>query len=111
MKEYDIIQNEKSTEIKFTIPGVDRQDIKIEVEESNLYNSDANAYAPSLMSIYYGDFSQPYPYKINISCEKLGLNYKVGVETNQNISAKLDRGILTITVPYKQPNKRQIQIN
>jgi HSP20 family molecular chaperone IbpA len=105
MKDYEITQNEKSTEIKFTIPGVDRQDIKIEVAESK----DIDGFSP--YAIYYNSYPYIYPYKIYVSCEKLGLDYNVGVETNQNISAKLDKGILTISVPYKQPNKRQIQIN
>jgi HSP20 family molecular chaperone IbpA len=105
MKEYEITQNEKSTEIKFIIPGVDRQDIKIETQESK----DAYDFLP--YGIYYNTYSYIYPYKISVSCEKLRLNYSIGAETDQNISAKLDKGILTIAVPHKQPNKRQIQIN
>jgi hypothetical protein len=109
MKNYTITEKENSTEIKIILPGVDREDIKIQIEErpNNIEYvlSPLVGYLPA-----YGGKLTSYKYIITVSCSKLGdTEYICGVDS-EDISAKLDKGILTIVVQNKPKNIKQIPI-
>ena len=80
-------EDESSYLIKFEVPGVDLKDVQLEVTESRL----------TLLAQREGEdgFSTQFEsvYKLPKTIDR------------ENVSAKLDKGILTVTIPKKSPDK------
>ena len=101
----DIAETEKSFEIQFALPGMKKDDIKIDINgdqltvsgERKMENERKDKNFHSVES-YYGSFSRSFYLPDNVNTEKIDASYK--------------DGILEITVPKdeKRENKRLINI-
>lgn len=90
--------------IKFDLPGVSKEQIKIDLHENTLTvsgerseerkNDDKKTH---LSEIYYGSFSRSFTFPLSVDAEK--------------VEAKYDKGVLTVDVPKKDATpQRQITI-
>ena len=101
----DIAETEKQFEIQFVIPGLDKKDIKIDVDGDQLTVSGERKFENEKkeknfhsVESYYGAFSRSFYLPDNTNTEKIDASYQ--------------DGILTLVVPKdeKKENKRLISI-
>jgi HSP20 family protein len=94
----DVIETQSSIIVKLEVPGVDYEDIQVNMEGSNLVISgkrefDRDAQSEELVRLErgFGDFKRIFhmPEEIDSS----------------TIKAKLDSGVLTITIPSERPRR------
>lgn len=102
----DIVENEKSFEMHVAIPGITREDIKIDLNENILTISGERKFAREKNENYYhsietqyGTFSRSFSLPENIDATK--------------INAKYNNGVLELTIPKdeKKTVKQTIQVN
>lgn len=101
----DIIENEKDYSIIMDVPGVDKKDVSVNVENEYLTVSVKR------------EASNEDKNKKYIKHERMSESYErsfyVGNISNESIKAKMDNGVLTISVPKEekpQENKNYIPI-
>lgn len=97
----NIERQEGSYVIKMAIPGLDKNDIRIEVDQDQLIISAAEVKNESNPNYVRREFDFT--------------NFKRSFRLHQNanaeaITASFDQGILTLVVPDKQPETRKIEI-
>ena len=101
----DIAETEKHFEIQFTLPGVEKKDINIDLTDDRLtvsgerrFDNEKKEKNYHAVESYYGKFSRSFYLPDNINAEKVDANYK--------------DGILTLTLPKdaKKETKRTISI-
>ena len=102
----DVIENETSYEIHFSVPGLNKEEFNIELKDNHLTVSgerkftnekkDKNYHA---IETNYGSFSRSFSLPENVDTSK--------------INAKYDKGILELTVPKdkKKALKKTIKVD
>lgn len=102
----DISETEKAYEIQLAIPGVNKEDFKIDLNENRLTISGERKFAKErkehdlhVVETQYGNFSRTFSLPENVDAGK--------------ISAAYNNGILEITVPKdeKKALKTTIKVN
>lgn len=102
----DIAESEKEFEIQFHLPGVKKEDIKIDLNDDRLtvsgerkINNEKKEKNFHSVESYYGSFSRSFYLPDNVNVEKVDAEYKDGVlsivlpkdakkETNKSIAIK-----------------------
>lgn len=101
----DIAETDKAFEIQFHVPGIKKDDIKIEINDDRLTVSGERKFENEKkeknyhsVESYYGSFSRSFYLPDNVKSDKVDANYK--------------DGILTIEVPKdeKKELKRTVSI-
>lgn len=100
----DIAETKESFELSVQLPGVNKEDIKIELEGNLLsisgerkFNKEESDKTWRKVESYYGAFSRSFTLPDNVDKE--------------NIKAQSKDGILIITIPKKQPEVKTNRIN
>jgi HSP20 family protein len=88
----DIIENEKAFEIQVAVPGMNKEDFKIDLKDNYLtvsgerkYTKERNENHFSSIETQYGSFTRTFALPENVNAE--------------NIDAKYNNGILELVVP------------
>jgi len=88
----DIIENEKAFEIQVAVPGMNKEDLKIDLKDNHLtisgerkYTKEKNEKHFSSIETQYGTFKRTFALPENVDAEK--------------IDAKYNNGILELVVP------------
>jgi HSP20 family protein len=96
----DIIEGEKAFEIHLAIPGVEKEDFKIDLKENRLSISGERKFSNEkkennryVVETQYGNFSRSFILPENVDASKITASYK--------------NGILEITVPKDE--KKQVK--
>lgn len=99
----DVYLSEDNAKFIFDMPGVEKGDVSIQVDEENVLtvrgkNSHTPVAESAVEEFAYGNYYRAF---------------KLGTEFDKNsITASLDLGVLTITVPKKEEAKpHRIEIN
>lgn len=100
----DIAETKEAFELSVQLPGVNKEDIKIELEGNLLsisgerkFNKEESDKSWRKVESYYGAFSRSFTLPDNVDKE--------------NIKAQSKDGILLITIPKKQPEVKTNRIN
>jgi HSP20 family protein len=102
----DIIETEKAYELHFAVPGVNKEDFKIDLNDNNLTISGERKFAKEkkennlyVVETQYGNFSRTFSLPENVDASK--------------INAVYNNGILEVTVPKdeKKVLKSSIKVN
>lgn len=100
----DIAETKESFELSVQLPGVNKEDVKIELEGNLLsisgerkFNKEESDKTWRKVESYYGAFSRSFTLPDNVDKE--------------NIKAQSKDGILMITIPKKQPEVKTNRIN
>jgi HSP20 family protein len=100
----DIAETKESFELSVQLPGVNKEDVKIELEGNLLsisgerkFNKEESDKSWRKVESYYGAFSRSFTLPDNVDKE--------------NIKAQSKDGILMITIPKKQPEVKTNRIN
>ena len=102
----DILENEKAYEVNVAVPGLSKEDFKIDLNENFLTISGERKFSKEkkennlhVVETQYGNFSRSFSLPENVDATK--------------ISAKYNNGILEITVPKdeKKTLKTTIAVN
>lgn len=98
----DIFENDKAITLLADIPGVARSDVEVTLEKRTLTlrakgkNNPPAGYTPIYAEYEMGDYER---------------SFVVSEEINpDDISATVRNGMLTLTLPKRTPDKRQIEI-
>lgn len=97
----NIIRMENGYEIKMAVPGVPKNQIKIEVIENQLVISSTNGNQEEKPKYVRNEF--------DYTTFKRSFTLHRNADTAQ-MKAAFDQGILTITIPDKEPETRKIEI-
>jgi HSP20 family protein len=88
----DVIENDNSFEIHFAVPGLNKEDFKIELKDKSLTVSGERKFTNEVkdkkfrtVETNFGSFSRSFSLPENVDSEK--------------INAKYDKGILELTIP------------
>lgn len=101
----DIVESEKEFEVQFHIPGVKKEDVKIDVNDDRLTVSGERKFKDEKteknfrsVESYYGTFSRSFYLPDNVNVEKIDASYQDGV--------------LNIVIPKdeKKETKKSIEI-
>ena len=110
MRDYTVEKQDNKTIIKVILPGVEREDINVNIYEGN------DEFVYEWEEIVFDSFknecfvpAKQYKYNIVVKCEKLNKEYIFGSNSN-DINAELKLGILTIEVQGKKKESKQIEI-
>lgn len=100
----DILEGEKDYVIRLDLPGVNREDLNIELEDNTLtISAQRNLEAPEGYRYLHGEQVGKALYRRTFTLGR-------GID-GANISAKLDRGSLTVTLPKsEQALARRIEV-
>ena len=102
----DVIENDQAFEIHVAVPGVNKEDFKIDLHDSYLTISGERKIAEEKkeknyrsIETQYGSFSRSFSLPENVAAEK--------------INAKYNNGILELTIPKdeKKQLKQTIKVN
>ncbi|HZB15408.1 MAG TPA: Hsp20/alpha crystallin family protein, partial [Chryseolinea sp.] len=102
----DIIETEKAYELHFAVPGVNKEDFKIDLNDNHLTVSGERKFAKEkkennlyVVETQYGNFSRTFSLPENVDASK--------------INAVYNNGILEVTVPKdeKKVLKSSIKVN
>jgi HSP20 family protein len=96
---YDIIENNNAYTIEIAVPGFKKDQITIDISNNSLSVSGESKRSQSdytKQGIYYGKFARRFTLPDNAS---------------GNINAKLEDGILKITIPKSEQTKSKIKID
>ncbi len=102
----DVLENEQAFEIHFAVPGLNKEDFKIELKDNYLTVSGERKFSNEKkdknyhsIETSYGSFSRAFSLPENVDASK--------------INAKYDRGILELTIPKdeKKTLKQSIKVN
>lgn len=96
----DVTENEDSFLIEVELPGVDSKDIKLQVENGILYVSGTRTSEREIKD----DVARSIVRERRTG--HFSRSIRLGTVDADNISAKLDNGILNVTVPKKDPPKK-----
>ena len=100
----DIYENENEYVIRAEMPGVDKKDIDVTLKDRELeIKGSLNGNAPDEKSLKYSEFRLYDYYR----------KFKVGDDINNTaLTAKLENGLLTLTLPKSEEVKpRKIEID
>jgi HSP20 family protein len=97
----NILRMENGFEIRLAVPGVPKNQIKIEVVENQLIVSATN---PN-----QGEQPKFVRHEFDFNGFKRTFNLHKNADTAQ-LKASFDQGILTITIPDREPETRKIEI-
>ena len=92
----DLVENEKDYQILADLPGIDKKDVHIAVEDNNLViEAKQSEKKEEKKGSYY-------------RCERYSGNYKRSITLTEkcdasSIEAKFNNGVLTITIPKSEP--------
>ena len=82
----DIIENEKSFEIQLAVPGMNKDDFKIDLKENHLFISGERKFSKEKdekhfrsIETQYGAFSREFALPENIDAERIEAKYSNGV--------------------------------
>lgn len=92
----DIKENEKDYEMEIELPGMDKSDITIDLEDGYLSISAGKSEKQS------SDKGNYIRRERSFSCSR---SYYVGDVNKEDIKAKYENGILTIVIPKEEPKK------
>ncbi len=103
---YNIIETDKEFLIEFSVPGFNKKDFSIEVEENNLKVSKLSSENDKLENIFY---------KRQFNYSQFEKNFTIPEEVNiDKINSIYDNGILKIFLPkikeFKQSKIKSIQV-
>ena len=95
----DILEDEKNVYLEVELPGVEKEDVKISVNEDNIltlkgdkkFKQKDNIQTCCRSERSFGDFIRTFQLNDNLDTE--------------NINAEFNNGLLTITIPKKEPVK------
>lgn len=96
----DLLQDTDSYTLTMDTPGMDVQDVKVQVHDGNLLtisgerSSERNEEDSNYYERSYGKFSRSFRLQDNAD--------------TSGLSAEMDRGVLTITVPKREPDPPSI---
>ncbi|HZI23684.1 MAG TPA: Hsp20/alpha crystallin family protein [Chryseolinea sp.] len=102
----DIIETEKAYELHFAVPGVNKEDFKIDLNDNHLTVSGERKFAKEkkennlyVVETQYGNFSRTFSLPENVDASKINAIY--------------NNGILEVTVPKdeKKVLKSSIKVN
>jgi len=102
----DIIETEKAYELHFAVPGVNKEDFKIDLNDNHLTVSGERKFAKEkkennlyMVETQYGNFSRTFSLPENVDASKINAIY--------------NNGILEVTVPKdeKKVLKSSIKVN
>ncbi|HYI76405.1 MAG TPA: Hsp20/alpha crystallin family protein [Chryseolinea sp.] len=102
----DIIETEKAYELHFAVPGVNKEDFKIDLNDNHLTVSGERKFAKEkkennlyVVETQYGNFSRTFSLPENVDATKINAIY--------------NNGILEVTVPKdeKKVLKSSIKVN
>lgn len=98
-------QTQEGYEIEMAAPGLSRSDFRVNVNENILTvqvkSLDEKASGASTLRSYLYNKTQPYRWKLPANA------------LNEQITARYDAGILTVSIPakYKENNKLEIKVS
>lgn len=92
----DIKENEKDYEMEIELPGMEKSDIAIDLEDGYLSISAGKSEKQS------SDKGNYIRRERSFSCSR---SYYVGDVNKEDIKAKYENGILTIVIPKEEPKK------
>ena len=103
---YNIVDNDKEFLIEFSVPGFDKKDFSLEVEENNLKVSNLSSKNNKLENNFF---------KRQFNYSQFEKNFTIPEEVNiEKINSKYDNGILKIFLPkikeFKQTKIKSIQV-
>ena len=103
---YNIVDNDKEFLIEFSVPGFDKKDFLLEVEENNLKVSNLSSKNNKLENNFF---------KRQFNYSQFEKNFTIPEEVNiEKISSKYENGILKIFLPkikeFKQTKIKSIQV-
>ncbi len=102
----DVIENEKAFELHVEVPGMNKEDFNIEVNDNYLtvsgerkFSSEKNEKDFQSIETRYGSFSRSFTLPENVTSDK--------------INAKYNNGILELTIPKDEKKllKKSIKVN
>jgi len=99
----DISEDNENLYFEFELPGIDQQTLKVSLNDENILSISGEKKSPESENIkktrnerFFGNFERNFQLPDNV--------------TGENIKASYENGILTITVPKKKPEVRNIEI-
>ena len=103
---YNIVDNDKEFLIEFSVPGFDKKDFLLEVEENNLKVSKLSSKNNKTENNFF---------KRQFNYSQFEKNFTIPEEVNiEKINSKYDNGILKIFLPkikeFKQTKIKSIQV-
>ena len=103
---YNIVDNDKEFLIEFSVPGFDKKDFLLEVEENNLKVSNLSSKNNKLENNFF---------KRQFNYSQFEKNFTIPEEVNiEKINSKYENGILKIFLPkikeFKQTKIKSIQV-
>lgn len=103
---YNIVDNDKEFLIEFSVPGFDKKDFLLEVEENNLKVSNLSSKNNKLENNFF---------KRQFNYSQFEKNFTIPDEVNiEKINSKYENGILKIFLPkikeFKQTKIKSIQV-
>jgi HSP20 family protein len=91
----DIYEDEKSITIKVDVPGMTQKDISVEIQDNVLtIKGETNQKSAYIIERRYGKFVRRISLPENIEADKT--------------KAKIKDGVLTITIPKKEEEKKKV---
>lgn len=99
----DIIESEKNYVLNFDLPGIDKNDIKIEVNKGTLIVSGERKRETSEENRYRS---------IERTFGKFQRSFKLPEDAGEDISANFENGVLEVTLPKKpEAQPKVVEIN
>ena len=102
----DVAETEKAFEIQLAVPGMNKEDFKLELNEKYLtisgerkFNEEKKDRSFHTIETYYGSFSRSFKLPENVDASKINANY--------------NNGILEVTLPKDEKKllKQTIKVN